>query len=384
MVIPAIADTAQTLIRWRRDLHAHPEIGFEEVRTSAFVAETLSSLGVTVHRGLGGTGVVGVIEGLEDGPSIGLRADMDALPMDEETGLSYSSGTTGKFHGCGHDGHTVMLLGAAQYLARHPPQRGSVHLIFQPAEETLLGAKRMIADGLFERFPCSEIYAMHTIPLLPAGTVALRTGATLSAGRGFTITVNGIGGHGASPHTTLDPLQVAARLAIEISAIVGRYIDPLEAAVITLGTLVAGTTPNVIPATATMSGTVRAFSIEAQAKIIDRLEAICQGFQTAFGCTISCSFTVGCLPCINAAGPVATAAEAAAEVLGVDKVNAEAPPMPFSDDFAYMLEKCPGAYLFLGQDGAMCHHPTFDFDDALLPVGASIFSRIIERQLGRA
>jgi amidohydrolase len=382
-VLP-IFQAAPTLKAWRRDLHAHPETAFEEVRTSAFIAEKLASFGVTVHRGIGVTGVVGVIEGLADGPSIGLRADMDALPMIEETGAPYSSTFPGKFHGCGHDGHTVMLLGAAQYLAANRPARGRVHLIFQPAEEVILGAPRMIEEGLFERFPCSEIYALHTMPLLPEGTAAVRAGATLSAGATFTITVDGVGGHGAAPHTTIDPLQVAARIAVEISSIVGRYVDPAEAAIITVGQLSAGSAANIIPATATLSGTIRTFSKETQTLVIDRLKLLCSGFQATFGCSISCEVEVGCPPCINAPQAVATVAAAAADVIGADKVDLDSKPLPFSDDFGFMLDKCPGAYLFLGQNGEMCHHPKFDFDDELLPVGASILCRIVERKLGSA
>jgi len=384
MVIPSIYETAPTLTLWRRDLHAHPECAFEEFRTSAFVAEKLASFGVTVHRDIGGTGLVGVIEGLADGPAIGLRADLDALPMDEATGARHSSTVSGKFHGCGHDGHTVMLLGAAQYLAAHRPARGRVHLIFQPAEEVILGARRMIEDGLFERFPCDKIYALHTIPLFDEGTAALRVGPTLSATAGFTVAIEGVGGHGAAPHTTVDPLQVGARLAVEISSIIGRYIDPIESGSITVGMFSAGTTANIIPATATLSGTIRAFSAATYALIIERLKLLCSGFEAAFGCTISCLIGPSCPACINDSRAVATAAAAAADVLGADKVNVDAKPLPFSDDFAFMLEKCTGAYLFLGQNGAMCHHPTFDFDDALLPVGASILSRIVERQLGSA
>ncbi len=375
-----IADFAPTLRAWRRDLHAHPETAFEEVRTSAFVAETLASFGVEVHRGLGGTGLVGVIKGAQDGPAIGLRADMDALPMAEETGLDYRSTAAGRFHGCGHDGHTVMLLGAARHLAANPPPRGKVHLIFQPAEEIGQGARRMIADGLFERFPCAEVYALHTIPLYDEGTAAVRPGATLSGTTVFDIRIEGVGGHGAAPHTTTDPLQVAARLASEISSIVGRHVDPLTPAVISLGKLSAGTAANIIPAAAELSGTIRTYDPATEARILDRLEAICAGFALMSGCRIDCTRIANCPPCLNDPRAAAAAAMAAGTVLGEGNVHTDLKPLPFSDDFALMLAEWPGAYIFLGQPGAMCHHPTFDFDDRLLPVGASILGRLVAQQ----
>ncbi|MGO4402714.1 amidohydrolase [Bosea sp. RAF48] len=375
-----IADFAPTLQAWRRDLHAHPEIAFQEFRTSDFVAQTLSSFGVEVHRGLGGTGLVGVIKGAAEGPTIGLRADMDALPMGEETGLDYRSSTEGQFHGCGHDGHTVMLLAAARHIAANPPKRGKVHLIFQPAEEIGQGAERMIADGLFERFPCSEVYALHTIPLYEEGTAAVRPGPTLSGTTVFEIRIDGVGGHGAAPHTTVDPLQVAARLANEISSIVGRHVDPMEPAVISLGRLCAGTAANIIPASAELSGTIRTYDPATEARIVEKLDAVCRGFAEMSGCTITCTKKASCPPCLNDPRAAATAAAAAGVVLREAKVRTDLKPLPFSDDFALMLRQWPGAYIFLGQPGAMCHHPTFDFDDRLLPIGASILCRIVERQ----
>ncbi|WP_293808356.1 amidohydrolase [uncultured Bosea sp.] len=377
-----IADFAPTLEAWRRDLHAHPEIAFQEFRTSDFVAKTLASFGIEVHRGLGGTGLVGVIEGAAEGPAIGLRADMDALPMDEDTGLDYRSTTKNQFHGCGHDGHTVMLLAAARHLAANPPKRGKVHLIFQPAEEIGQGAERMIADGLFERFPCSEVYALHTIPLYEEGTAAVRPGPTLSGTTVFEITIKGKGGHGAAPHTTNDPLQVAARLATEISSIVGRHVDPMQPAVISLGKLIAGTASNIIPDSAELSGTIRTYDPETEARIVDKLDAACRGFALLSGCTITCTRKANCPPCLNDPRAAAAAAAAAGQVLGEANVQTDLTPLPFSDDFALMLRQWPGAYIFLGQPGAMCHHPTFDFDDRLLPVGASILCRLVERQTG--
>ncbi len=377
-----ILDFAPTLEAWRRDLHAHPETAFQEFRTSDFVAKTLASFGVEVHRGLGGTGLVGVIRGAADGPAIGLRADMDALPMEEQTGLAYRSTVAHSFHGCGHDGHTVMLLAAARHLAANPPRRGKVHLIFQPAEEVGQGAERMIADGLFERFPCSEVYALHTIPLYAEGTACVRPGATLSGTHVFEIAVRGVGGHGAAPHTTVDPLQVAARLAAEISSIVGRHVDPLEPAVVSLGQLSAGSAPNIIPAEAYLAGTIRSYDPATEARIVEKLDAICRGLALMSGCTVALSSKASCPPCLNDPRAAAAAAEAAGAVLGAENVQTGRRPLPFSDDFALMLAQWPGAYIFLGQPGAMCHHPTFDFDDRLLPIGASILCRLVERQTG--
>ena len=272
------------------------------------------------------------------------------------------------------------MTGPFEVLSRVPG--GKVHLIFQPAEEIGQGAERMIADGLFERFPCSEVYALHTIPLYEEGTAAVRPGPTLSGTTVFEITIKGKGGHGAAPHTTNDPLQVAARLAIEISSVVGRHVDPMQPAVISLGRLVAGTASNIIPDSAELSGTIRTYNAETEARIIDKLDAACRGMALMSGCTITCEKKASCPPCLNDPRAAAAAAAAAGTVLGEANVQTDLTALPFSDDFALMLRQWPGAYIFLGQPGAMCHHPTFDFDDRLLPVGASILCRLVERQTG--
>lgn len=381
-----LPDELQTLAPemagWRQRIHAWPELGFEEERTSALVAEVLESLGLAVHRGLGGTGVVAVVDSGAPGPAIGLRADMDALPMDEDSDLPFRSQRPGVAHTCGHDGHTAALLGLAKHLAAHPPASGRVVLIFQPAEEGGRGAVRMIADGLFERFPCDEVYAFHNMPLLGFGEASVRTGATLQSLAVFEIAVEGVGGHAAAPHRATDPLQVAARLAVEISGIVGRHIDPMEPALINVGSLQAGTTHNIIPSTATLSGTVRALSREVHETLLARLHALCEGFAAISGCTVTCDIPHSCPPCVNAPAQAALAAEALGEVLGPDRVRTDMRAYPFSDDFSYMLEHWPGAYLFLGMDSAMCHHPTFRFDDELLPVAAAVFDRIVRKRLG--
>lgn len=384
--MPAISEPlkqlAPEMTAWRQRIHAWPELGFEEERTSALVAEVLESLGLQVHRGLGGTGVVAVIDSGKPGMSIGLRADMDALPMDEESDLEYRSQRPGVAHTCGHDGHTSALLGTAKHLAAHPPASGRVVLVFQPAEEGGRGAIRMAADGLFERFPCDEVYAFHNMPLLDFGQASVRSGATLQSLAVFEIEIEGVGGHAAAPHKATDPLQVAARLATEIPAIVGRHIDPMEAALINVGSLQAGTTHNIIPASATLSGTFRALSKDVHEELLKRLRALCDGHAAISGCAVKLEIPHSCPPCVNAPEQAALAARALGEVLGAQNVQTDRRAYPFSDDFSYMLEQWPGAYLFLGMDSAMCHHPTFRFDDGLLPVAAAVFDRIVRLRLG--
>ena len=381
-VLAPVQSLAPRMTGWRHRIHAWPELGFEEHQTSALVIETLESLGLAVHTGLGGTGVVAVIDSGKPGLSIGLRADMDALPMQEHSAHDYRSQREGTAHACGHDGHTSALLGTAAYLAGHPPASGRVVLIFQPAEEGGRGAIRMAEDGLFTRFPCDEVYAFHNMPLLGRGNASVRSGATLQSLAVFEIAIEGVGGHAAAPHKATDPLQVAARLAVEIPAIVGRHVDPMEAALINVGSLQAGTTHNIIPSSATLSGTYRALSKDVHALLGERLQALCDGYAAMSGCTVTLTIPHSCPPCVNAPGPAALAAAACADVLGEEHVQTDLRAFPFSDDFSYMLEQWPGAYLFLGQDSAMCHHPTFDFDDGLLPVAASVFARIVQRRLG--
>lgn len=381
--IPApLQSIAADMTAWRHRIHAWPELGFEEERTSALVAEVLSGLGLEVHRGLGGTGLVAVIDSGKPGPSIGLRADMDALPMDEQNDLEYRSQRPGIAHTCGHDGHTSALLGTAKHLVAHPPATGRVVLVFQPAEEGGRGAIRMVEDGLFDRFPCDEVYAFHNMPLLKTGEASVRTGATLQSLAVFEIAIEGVGGHAAAPHKATDPLQVAARLAVDIGAIVGRHIDPMEAALINVGQLQAGTTHNIIPSSASLAGTIRALSTSVHDELLRRLRDLCEGHAQISGCSIKLEIPHSCPPCINAPEQAALAAEVLGEVLGAENVKTDMRAYPFSDDFSYMLERWPGAYLFLGMDSAMCHHPTFRFDDQLLPIAASVFSGIVRRRLG--
>ena len=384
--MPTLPDALLSLVpemtAWRHRIHAWPELGFEEEKTSALVAEVLRSLGLAPHTGLGGTGVVAVIDSGKPGLSIGLRADMDALPMDEQSDLPFRSQRPGVAHTCGHDGHTSALLGTAKYLVAHPPASGRVVLIFQPAEEGGRGAIRMVEDGLFERWPCDEVYAFHNMPALAPGEASVRAGATLQSLAVFEIEIEGVGGHAAAPHRANDPLQVAARLAVDIGAIVGRHIDPMEPALINVGKLQAGTTHNIIPSTASLSGTIRALSKDVHEELLGRLRALCEGQARISGCRIDLRIPHSCPPCINAPEQAALAADAIGDVIGRENVKTDLRAYPFSDDFSYMLERWPGAYLFLGMDSAMCHHPTFRFDDGLLPVAAGVFARIVQRRLG--
>jgi len=381
-LIKEIQSNKQQLTKWRHQIHRHPELGFEEEKTSDFVAKILTDHGIEVHRNIGGTGLVGVIKGEEPGRTIALRADMDALPMQELTDVDYKSEIDGQSHSCGHDGHTTMLLGASAYLAQNKPKAGSVVLIFQPAEELGEGAPRMIEDGLFDRFPCEEIYGCHNMPLIEKGKIGMRVGPTLSSYVDMKIDIIGMGGHAAAPHTVNDPLQVAARLATELSSLVGRYVNPAHAATIGIGMLNAGTASNIIPDNAQIEGTIRSLSKEAQNNLIERVKKICEGYSAAYDVTVTPIFGSIGLPCVNGAEQIQSAASAASAILGAENVDTEIDPYPFADDFAFFQDKIPGAYYFLGQGGVMVHEPTYNFDDDLLPIGASIFSQIINDKLG--
>jgi amidohydrolase len=381
-LVPELLQASEELTAWRHDLHAHPELAFKEHRTAAFVAERLRAFGLDPETGVGGSGVVAVIDSGAPGPVIGLRADMDALPMKEESGRPYASTVPGSAHACGHDGHTVALLGTARCLAARPPARGKVVLLFQPAEENVQGALAMIEAGVLDRHPLDEIYAFHTMPLFAAGQACVMAGPTLNGALLWEVAVEGVGGHGAAFYKTVDPLQAAARLAVEIPSIIGRYIDPAEAALITVGTLQAGTAANIIPAVATLSGTLRGLSAEVMDELYRRLEQLAHGVAALTGCTVTCRTLMRVPPCRNAVGPAETAARACAAVLGEAQVVRDARPLSFTDDFAHFLAAVPGAYLFLGQDSVMCHNAQFDFDDRLLTVAGSVFVDIVRERLG--
>jgi amidohydrolase len=378
--IDAFADELTAI---RRDLHAHPEIGFEEVRTSGIVAEKLAQWGVEVHRGLGGTGVVGVLKGKGQGTKrIGLRADMDALPMEENTNLKWRSTIPGRFHGCGHDGHTTMLLGTARYLAETRNFDGTVHFIFQPAEEGLGGARAMIKDGLFEKFPCDEIYGLHNAPDLDHGELAVLPGPAMAGADFFDITISGYGAHGAMPERSKDPVVIAMTLGQALQTIVSRNVSPNEPAVLSVTQIHAGSAYNVIPGEAKLAGTVRAFSDEVRALIRERMRSLCAGIAAAFGVEISIDIRDIFSVLVNQEEHSRVVAEVARTVVDPEKVTMRTRPKMGSEDFADMLQAVPGAYFWLGHDGSVpVHNPGYTLDDKILPISASVFARIIETRL---
>ncbi|MDO8399015.1 MAG: M20 aminoacylase family protein [Bradyrhizobium sp.] len=382
--IERIEDFADELTAIRRDLHAHPEIGFEEVRTSGIVADKLTQWGIEVHRGLGGTGVVGVLKGNKGTSSkrIGLRADMDALPMEENTNLRWRSTIPGRFHGCGHDAHTTMLLGTARYLAETRNFDGTVHFIFQPAEEGLGGARAMIKDGLFEKFPCDEIYGLHNAPDLNHGEIAILPGPAMAGADFFDIVINGYGAHGAMPHFSKDPVIVAMTLGQALQSIVSRNVDPHEPAVLSITQIHTGSAYNVIPGEAKLCGTVRAFSDEVRVLIRERMRALCAGIAASFQVEISVDIRDGFSVLINEEEQSAVVAEVARTVVDADKVITRSRPKMGSEDFADMMQVVPGAYFWVGHEGSVpVHNPGYILDDKILPIGASMFARIIETRL---
>ena len=381
--LPPIEAFADELTAIRRDLHAHPEIGFEEVRTSGIVAEKLASWGVEVHRGVGGTGVVGVLKGKGSGTkSIGLRADMDALPMEEHTNSSWRSTIPGRFHGCGHDGHTTMLLGTARYLAETRDFDGIVHFIFQPAEEGLGGARAMIKDGLFDRFPCDEIYGLHNAPDLDHGEVAILPGPAMAGADFFDITITGYGAHGAMPEQSKDPAVIAMALGQALQTIVSRNVDPSQPAVLSITQIHAGSAYNVIPGEAKLAGTVRAFSDEVRTLIRARMRAICAGIAAAFQVEIAVDIRDIFSVLVNSEEQSRIVADVARTVVGADNVLTRSTLKMGSEDFADMLHAVPGAYFWLGHEGSVpVHNPGYYLDDRILPIGASMFARIIETRL---
>jgi len=381
--LPRILEFADELVAIRRDLHAHPEIGFEEQRTSGIVAEKLASWGIEVFRGIGKTGVVGVLRGGDDGRRVGLRADMDALPMDEETNLPYRSKHPGRFHGCGHDGHTTMLLGAARYLAGTRNFNGTVVFIFQPAEEGLGGARAMLADGLFQRFPCDEIYALHNSPEGPQGRVSLHSGPMMAGADFFDVRITGRGAHGAFPQQANDPTVIAVTLAQAMQTIVSRNTDPAHPAVVSITQIHAGSAYNVIPESARLAGTVRTFDDGTRELIRGRIRALAAGIAASFSATIEVDIRDIFTVLENHEPQTRAAAEAAREIVGAERIELEPRPKMASEDFADMLRAVPGAYFWLGQTpGPAVHNPGYLFDDAILPIGASLLARIAERQLG--
>lgn len=385
-ILPIIAESTSELEAIFRDLHAHPEIGFQETRTSAIVARALESYGVDeVHEGIAGTGVVALIHGQGQGNRrVGLRADMDALPIHEATGLAHISQNEGVMHACGHDGHTTMLLGAAKHLAATRDFEGTAVMIFQPAEEGLGGARGMIADGLFEQFPCDEVYGLHNYPNGQPAQFAIRKGAALAGAAFFDITVRGKGAHAAHPEEGRDALMIAASLATEFNTILSRNVSPLENCVVSVTQLRAGTAYNIVPGTATLAGTVRYFKDEVYAQTAHRMQKICDGFATAHEVEIELDLRNVFDVLRNDADLSDAYMQAAEDIVGADKVSDDEPLVMGSEDFADMLKVVPGAYCSLGHSGTLpLHNPGFVLGEEILPVGASIMARVVERRLAR-
>ena len=380
--IDRIAAYADELTAIRRDLHAHPEIGFEEERTSGIVAERLAAWGIEVHRGVGKTGVVGILRGRDGGRRIGLRADMDALPIEETTNLPYRSTKPGTMHACGHDGHTTMLLGAARYLAESRDTfQGTALFIFQPAEEGLGGARAMLADGLFDRFPCDEIYALHNSPNGPKGRVSVRTGAAMAAADFFDIRITGRGSHAAHPHEGVDPVVMSFTLGQAMQSIVSRNVDPLKSAVLSITQIHAGAAYNVIPDGVHLAGTIRTFDDEVRRMTHRRIRELAEGIAKAYGATVNVEIRDTFSVLHNSAEQAEAAAAVARELFGEANVNADARPKMGSEDFADMLQRVPGAYLWVGQKpGPALHNAEYDFDDDIIPIGASLLARLVEKR----
>jgi hippurate hydrolase len=386
-IIHRIAEFHEELMAWRRDIHAHPELGFEEQRTADLVAGKLAGFGFEVFRGIGRTGVVGRLRHGTSPRSIGLRADMDCLPIEEATNLPYRSRHQGRMHACGHDGHTTMLLGAARYLAETRNFDGTVHLIFQPAEEGLGGGAAMVADGLFERFPCDAIFGMHNRPGLAIGKFQIRTGPMMAGGAYFDIAVSGRGAHGARPESGIDPVLTASHIAIALQAIVSRNIRPVDTAVVSVTRIHAGDAYNVIPEAAVIGGTARCFSKETMATIEGNMRRIAAGVAAGFGATAALDFRIIFPPLVNDAAEARFIADAAADLVGEGNVNRDGGLVMASEDFSYMLEQRPGAYIQIGNGagagGCEVHNPGYDFNDEALPFGASLYARLAERRLAR-
>ncbi len=380
--IDRISADLDALTAIRRDLHAHPELGFEEVRTSGIVAEKLASWGIEVHRGIGRTGVVGVLKGRGTSPRrIGLRADMDALPIQEATNLPYRSTVPGKMHACGHDGHTTMLLGAAKYLAETRDFDGTAVFIFQPAEEGLGGARAMLADGLFSRFPCDEVYGLHNNPGGRFGELSVRTGAAMAAADFFDIRIVGRGAHGAQPHRGVDPVVVQAALVQALQTIVSRNADPLQSAVLSITQVHAGAAYNVIPEEAHLAGTIRTFDDDIRALVAKRMREIAAGIAATFGAEIVVDIRNIFSVLRNSEAQTQAAAAIATELFGAAKVDTAPEPKMGSEDFADMLLAVPGTYAWLdGKAGAAVHNAAYDFDDAIIPLGAAYLARLVERR----
>ncbi|WP_069269308.1 M20 aminoacylase family protein [Paraburkholderia nodosa] len=386
MAIPAaIAAIEEEMIALRHVIHAHPELGFEEFVTSDLVAQRLTEWGYEVHRGLGGTGVVGTLKVGEGTQRLGLRADMDALPIHENTGLDYASRIPGKMHACGHDGHTAMLLAAAKHLAQSRNFSGTLHLIFQPAEEGLGGAKRMLDEGLLERFPCDAVFAMHNMPGFPTGKLGFRAGPFMASSDTVIIDIDGRGGHGAVPHKAIDPVVVCANVVLALQTIVSRNVPPLDMAIVTVGAIHSGDAPNVIPQTAQMRLSVRALRPEVRDLLQERITSLVHAQASAYGATTRIDYQRRYPVLVNDAAMTAFAQDVARDWLGEDGLIHDMAPLTGSEDFSFLLERCAGSYLIIGngdgEGGCMVHNPGYDFNDDCLATGAAYWVQLAERFL---
>ena len=384
-VIAEIAQEHAKLTEWRRELHQHPELAFEEHRTAAFVANKLESFGLQVTTGIAGTGVVGTLSRGGGNRAIGLRADLDALPILEANEFEHVSKTPGVMHACGHDGHTIMLLGAAEYLANHGDFSGTIHFIFQPAEENEGGARAMVEAGLFEQFPVESVYGMHNIPGIPVGAFAIKDGPIMAAFDIFEIEVIGKGGHAAIPQQTVDPIIVASQIVMALQTLVSRQINPLEPSVLSVTQVHAGEAYNVIPDSAVIRGCTRCFSTKIQQQLEDGIAKISEQIAGSFGATVNVTYERRYPPTVNAVRETEDAIQAAAETVGMNNVNTSPTPSMGSEDFAYMLLAKPGSYIWIGngrgEGSCMIHNPGYDFNDDILPIGASYWAHLSQSLL---
>jgi hippurate hydrolase len=382
-IVNSIAALEPEMTAWRRHLHQHPELGLDCYKTAEFVVDKLKGFGITeIHTGIARTGVVAIIDGQGPGRTIGLRADMDALPMEDLSGTDHASTVPGMAHTCGHDGHTTMLLGAAKYLAETRSFSGKVALIFQPAEENEGGGRIMVEEGMMDQFGIDEVYGIHNMPGGAVGHMHTNRGALLAGVDEFTIKITGQGGHGAMPFQTRDPVVCAASMVQALQTIVSRNVDALDRLVVSVTQIHTGSAMNIVPETALLNGTVRYFDKDVQAVVKTRMGEIAEFQARSFGMSAELDYVEGYPPTINHPEQAEFAAGVAREVVGAEAVDLDAPPIMPGEDFSYMLEARPGAYLFLGQgDTPVCHHPQYDFNDQIAPVGASFFARLVEKAL---
>ena len=384
-IIPQLAADKDIMATWRRDIHAHPEIAFEEHRTAALVADKLREFGIEIETGIAGTGVVGTLTKGRGNRAIGLRADLDALPIQEANEFAHKSTHAGKMHACGHDGHTTMLLGAAKYLAEHGEFEGTVYFIFQPAEENEGGGRVMVEEGLFDRYPMEAVYGMHNIPGMPVGTFAVKPGPMMAAFDIFELVVTGKGGHAAMPHLTIDPMVVGTKIVEAYQSIVSRSIDPQDPVVLSVTQFHAGDAYNVIPNEVSISGCTRCFSPKVQAQLEAQMKQVATEICRAYGASCEFRYERRYPPTVNSEIEAHLAGSVAAELVGADRVNLTPKSAMGSEDFAYMLQEKPGAYIWIGNgDGAgscMVHNPGYDFNDDILPIGATWWVKLAETSL---